>query len=549
MEIEDDRFDDRLNSIAKIDEYSEMFNLPLAVKNILTDAMITDEEEIITMLEVYKFYTREQIITILNDYGVGDSYSFASLDNYQPDKAYSALEQKYSILVTSAGNHDVCIYLFGLSRVNMNQIELDFCDDNLTVYRLTPLNFNTQRDKTYVPHYDAMTMFKRILLEALDMGATDLHFDVKHVGIRPYYTAACRVGSDLQEITLFELNAALNKEIIGKLIEHKTSVASIDLNDAGGVTASAGNILGNDINVELRIGANRVKDGFHYVIRIQQEKTFSFELFNLGFHTNVLHDLEQIITKRSGITLITGAIRTGKNTTAFAVANEMLKTNIKMISYESPIEVLMPMTQVDYFGREDILLNAVRLAKKQDINVAFLNEIPNKEVAFAVLDLVNSSIHVITTMHMDRLWHLPYKLYEYYGESYKSVISQLNGVFNQKMFGISCSFCREDLFVSSIKNTVHRNFLSSAGLVSIPVSTGCPACNGTGFVVGGNQPYCEHLLFTAKLKDQLLRCHEVYEMEAVLRDTLMEQGHNMEIYMLEAIRNGNLDVNNLAYVI
>lgn len=83
----------------------------------------------------------------------------------------------------------------------------------------------------------------------------------------------------------------------------------------------------------------------------------------------------------------------------------------------------MPFTQVDYGGDESTLLNAVRLAKKQDVNVAYINELPNKEVAFSVRDLVNSSVYVLTTMHMDRLWHLPYKLKEYYGDQFKDVIS------------------------------------------------------------------------------------------------------------------------------
>ena len=53
----------------------------------------------------------------------------------------------------------------------------------------------------------------------------------------------------------------------------------------------------------------------------------------------------------------------------------MVKLPIKLVSYEYPIEVLMPVSQVDYANNEEILLNAIRLAKKQDVNVAFLNEI------------------------------------------------------------------------------------------------------------------------------------------------------------------------------
>ena len=48
--------------------------------------------------------------------------------------------------------------------------------------------------------------------------------------------------------------------------------------------------------------------------------------------------------------------------------------------------------------------------------ISVLNEIPNSDVAFAVRDLVNSAIGVITTTHVDRVWHVPNKLNEFFME-------------------------------------------------------------------------------------------------------------------------------------
>lgn len=531
-----------------IDRYAAMFGMPQEIRTILYDGMVTDAEDIITLLEVYKFYSRDKVVSVLNKHNVGGVHPFTVLEDYEPHAEYSRYESKYGVLISDRCKDSVDVYVPGMSSVNVNQLELDFSTKNVAVRRITPHNFRTAEMPSYRPRYDALIMFKRILLEALRLGATDLHFDVKHVGMEPRYSVSCRVGTDLREIDLFQLDSGLNREIIGKLVENKTSAASVDLNDAGGITASASNILGNG-SVELRIGANRVKDGFHYVIRIQCAHTFSFRLADLGFHENVLRDLEQIVEKRSGITLVTGAVRTGKNTTVFAIANEMMEMPVKMVSYESPIEVLMPMTQVEYADNVKILVNAVRLAKKQDINVAFLNEIPDKEVAFAVQDLVNSSIHVVTTMHMDRLWHLPYKLREYYGEDYKNLISQLNGVFNQKMFGINCPHCREEVLVADIKNSVHRDFLLEAGLVSAVVTRGCGKCGYTGSAAGRNQPYSEHLLFSPELKDRMLRCQKIHEIEIALRDEVMHAGQNMEQYILQGIRSGDLSVTALNSVL
>jgi len=236
----------------------------------------------------------------------------------------------------------------------------------------------------------------------------------------------------------------------------------------------------------------------------------------------------------------------------------MIKYPIKMIDYSSPIEVLMPFNQVDYLADENNLLACVRLAKKQDVNVAFLNEIPSKEVAFAVKDLVNSSIHVITTIHMDRIWHLPYKLNEYYGDSYKDVISQINGVMNQKMFDVMCPNCREAYPTSSIRDLAKKAFLEERGLQNVWVAKGCEKCistvkhsghNKTGSVIGANQPYVEFLRFDDKLKSRLLACDHAWQMEEIIKEVVRENKNTLEDTMFDGIQRGVLDYNALDYIL
>ena len=128
--------------------------------------------------------------------------------------------------------------------------------------------------------------------------------------------------------------------MIGSLVEKKTSTNAIDLLDAGGVETSASGIVGDDIT--LRITANSVSGGYHYVIRMQKPSTVSFRINQLGFQKEVEDALTSVSELRSGITFITGAVRTGKNTTGFALVNEMIDKELKIVSYESPIEVWMP---------------------------------------------------------------------------------------------------------------------------------------------------------------------------------------------------------------
>lgn len=532
------------------------FGLQKEVVKIFESKIYSDNTELITDLEIYKFMSRDEILKHLKF--EFQELIFENVKSVNRKEEFLTIEGRYGILLDHIDSKSVKVIKSVFQTLDQTNLELDLKQfKEIEIVNITDVNFRELSEYGYRPKYDPMILFKRILIEVIKLNGTDLHFGVIHRNMRAEYPIQYRVNGDLYDLDLFTLDKELNHSIISTLVETKTSANSLDLSLPDGITANSSDILDNG-NVELRIAANKVKDGLQCVIRIQEKKTFSYTIDSLGFSKEAQDFLMWLSKKRSGITLITGAIRTGKNTTAFALANEMIKYPIKMIDYSSPIEVLMPFNQVDYLADENNLLACVRLAKKQDVNVAFLNEIPSKEVAFAVKDLVNSSIHVITTIHMDRIWHLPYKLNEYYGDSYKDVISQINGVMNQKMFDVMCPNCREVYPTSSIRDLAKKAFLEERGLQNVWVAKGCEKCistvkhsghNKTGSVIGANQPYVEFLRFDDKLKSRLLACDHAWQMEEIIKEVVRENKNTLEDTMFDGIQRGVLDYNALDYIL
>lgn len=532
------------------------FGLQKEVVKIFESKIYSDNTELITDLEIYKFMSRNEILKHLKF--EFPELIFENVKSVNRKEEFLTIEGRYGILLDHIDSKSVKVIKSVFQTLDKTNLELDLKQfKEIEIVNITDVNFRELSEYGYRPKYDPMILFKRILIEVIKLNGTDLHFGVIHRNMRAEYPIQYRVNGDLYDLDLFTLDKELNHSIISTLVETKTSANSLDLSLPDGITANSSDILDNG-NVELRIAANKVKDGLQCVIRIQEKKTFSYTIDSLGFSKEAQDFLMWLSKKRSGITLITGAIRTGKNTTAFALANEMIKYPIKMIDYSSPIEVLMPFNQVDYLADENNLLACVRLAKKQDVNVAFLNEIPSKEVAFAVKDLVNSSIHVITTIHMDRIWHLPYKLNEYYGDSYKDVISQINGVMNQKMFDVMCPNCREVYPTSSIRDLAKKAFLEERGLQNVWVAKGCEKCistvkhsghNKTGSVIGANQPYVEFLRFDDKLKSRLLACDHAWQMEEIIKEVVRENKNTLEDTMFDGIQRGVLDYNALDYIL
>lgn len=502
----------------------------------LNTAGISADSDVLSALEQYKYVTHKKMLEYLKNEYKDIIFVTMPIDAQKFNDAFFVVTEQ-----------EVFVYYNYLRPVNEVEIELELTrlhGKDIIFKCVTPFDYDTHAGM--IGSLDPTLVFQRIVREALDKHATDIHFDVIHKNKERSYTVRFRIGLDLVPCTLFKIDESLNSSIISKLIEHDTAISSTDLLDPSGVTASAADVLG-DNSVELRISANKVLGGYQFVCRLQTKSTVSLSIDELGFPESVASDLKSLSDCKAGLTLITGAIRTGKNTTAFAIANSMLERDIKIVSYESPIEVLMPFTQIDYFGDENVLSNAVRLAKKQDINVAFLNEIPDKTVAFAVLDLVNSSAHVVTTMHVNRLWHVPYKLKEFYGDNYKDVISQVNGIINQKMCVKACPNCRTQVAVDALPEKYSR-ILGKYGKSYVSVSQGCPACGNTGLDRGKLQPYAEHLVFNSDLQSELLKCKEPFEMEYVLHEATSQRKQSLEDYIVHDVSIGELPLNTLDYL-
>lgn len=431
----------------------------------------------------------------------------------------------------------IVVYKIGHDINELSKVDVLLGEFGTSLVAVNERVFNnlTAMEQVYIPQL----LFKRILLDCIDLGGSDVHFMTIHNAKKEAeYPVRFRIGNDLVGYHRFTLTRAQQKSIIMSVVSKQSNANAADIDTPEGIQTSILDIY-KDGEVDLRLTCNKVEEGYHCVARIQMKKTVSLTLNELGFTHEDVATLNQVVDKTTGLTLITGAIRSGKNTTAFAIGNEMVSRPIKIVDYSSPVEVYMPFVQVDYKGDLDILRNCMRAAKKQDVNVAFLNEIPNQEVAFAVRDLINSSIHVITTTHVDRIWHVFYKLKELYGADYRDIISQLNLVANQKMYKRLCPDCKEEYRTSQATGK-QRRFLEEYGVDSFYMNKGCPSCANTLV-----RPVIEVIYFTNKMKSELLASERVDEMEDLLHGWVMDNQVSLEFKLSQMIKKGMLGLDTL----
>lgn len=383
-----------------------------------------------------------------------------------------------------------------------------------------------------------LLVIRRLILDCIACGGTDIHFNSFYENKERCHKVQYRVSREIID-SGFHLDFELVHMAINKLIDRKSSTLPIDLETINGMTTDIPNIF-NDETVDLRFTGSIVSAGLYVVIAIQQVTTTSKKIDELGFPKEDTAKLKEIAKKNEGLVLNTGPMRSGKNTTIFGILNEKIHMPIRIIEYSNPVEVRMPIPQINYKGDINALKSLMRMAKKQDLDYAVLNEIPNQEVAFAVRDLVNSAVGVITTTHLTRVWHLPYKLEELYGKDYKTIISQLLAVVNHRMFReqVADKLIAYDL----TKDTATTAFSAFAYELGVRRYFE-PAPNSKIHL--RLQPLVEILIFNDEIRTQLLNNTMLSDSEQFLEKHIKKIGENLETKLVHGINMGQFNIREL----
>lgn len=547
----------------------DTLGVPRVYKNILGYHNIKEGKELINTLELYKIMPRESIVKFLNA-----SATSADTITYivNEDKCYTT----NNIIMDSSvirpvlrnnkiPNEDKIIYY-----ENRDDVVIDFIDNVYYIYYdilkgintaeydflfnmsihyfrgILPLNLDELKGRKPSRTNDIL-LFRRIMTECVKYGGSDCRFEVITYNKKSDVKIRFRVDETLIEFTDIKLSLTELESMLPTVIRE---ISSISLSEFTAIpeAGTLENLL-CDGKLEGRFGSCKLIKGYLFNVRILEEQSILRGINELGFDKDTIDVLRYVENKRNGITLITGPQKTGKSTTLWALSKHFAEQSLACIEYSNPVEVKLNIPQVDYRGDLNLLRSYLKVAVKQNLDVAFLNEIPDKDTAQAVRTLATASIHVLTTFHIDRIWHLFRKLYEFYGDNFKSMLSQLNAVINQKMYVRLCPYCAKDILVTSLDEPI-RSFLLNNGINYVKESSGCSHCNN-GELIGGKLPLAEYIVFNDNLVQKLLGLERDIDMEIFTKDMIL---HNqeykkkevaLEYKLLKCIKNNILSYKSL----
>lgn len=541
----------------------DLFNLDLALEGIRRDkvfklmektldnayAEFSDEEFVLIFCEMYKIINRSLLITYLNTDKEGD-FKVVSMEEEYSHKDLIPYLKKVKDLGFFIYHYDkpnsTVTLATTMGNITNNKLDIIFPDLKVERVALTPYNYlelsNPKMLKDLLRPY-IITL--RLVAECYLRRGTDIRFySYKGADSTTMHGTRIRIGNELVPLNIFDIDEELNKKMIESLISERTIFTPSQLNTPSGIQVSIMDPFKIG-DLTLRLKFNKSIAGYSGNIRIVGVKSLTDSVESLGFDDEV-NDVVYAMTRvENGLCLVTGPQRSGKSTTLLSVFNEIVKKPISVAEFSSPVESPLLLDAFEY-NNERELLDLTASAKKLDLDVALLNEIHKASVAEGVYDLVNSSIGVFSTFHINRIWHLPYKLEEYFGDKLVNVITYLRYVLNQKALILQCPHCLESLVLADSKEIYPevREICEEFGIEYYMKSAGCAVCDNTG-VQKGIQPFVEYIKFDDKLKSELSKCSRTYDMEMVLRNHVKENNCGLEYFMKKALLDGSIHPNQL----
>ena len=242
-------------------------------------------------------------------------------------------------------------------------------------------------------------------------------------------------------------------------------------------------VVVRDTPVDVRISTMPTQHGESVVMRLLNRIVGLKRLEHLGMPESILPRFREIISRDSGMVLVTGPTGSGKTTTLYAALAELNTPEHKIITVEDPVEYRLPgINQVQVSDKIELTFSRVlRAALRQDPDVILVGEIRDEETAQIGLRASITGHMVFSTLHTRDASSAPVRLIDMGAPSYM-VASSLHAVVSQRLLRRNCESCiapdplepREAAYLVHELGEAHRGHQFMRG-------RGCAHCNGTGY--------------------------------------------------------------------
>jgi type II secretory ATPase GspE/PulE/Tfp pilus assembly ATPase PilB-like protein len=257
--------------------------------------------------------------------------------------------------------------------------------------------------------------------------------------------------------------------------------------------------------VELRISVFPTVRGEKIVVRLFDPRNRTFDIASLGFDEQTLKSFLKLLTRPSGLILLTGPTGSGKTTAIYSALYYLVQRSgpaVSISTVEDPVEFNLPMisqAQVNP-AQEFTYPRALRSLMRQDPQVIMIGEIRDAETANIAVQAGLTGHLVISTIHSGIAAGVFARLINMEIEPFL-LASCIVGVLGIRLVRKNCPHCTQPYQPEpGLLKLVPDEIVAAT---EFRRGVGCDKCMGTGFV--GRTAVTELLVPNEAFRDAVLQ--------------------------------------------
>lgn len=323
-------------------------------------------------------------------------------------------------------------------------------------------------------------LVQRLLVQAVNRRASDVHIEpmARQVLIR------YRIDGLLIEVEKLPENLAAPIASRIKILAG-LDIAECRLPQDGRLRLT---VKGRDVDV--RVSTSPIAYGESLVLRLLGRSAVTLDLDTLGLPDTSLAKLKAGLERSHGMILVTGPTGSGKTTTLYAAIQRLRRPEVKILTVEDPVEVLIEgVNQVQVRPEIDLDFAAsLRAFLRQDPDILMVGEIRDGETADIAMRAALTGHLVLSTLHTNSAIGAFTRLKDIGVEPYLTASTVIASIAQRLVRGLCENCC-----VAHPPGPDDIAIFQSVGLAapkSIYEPLGCDICNGTGHL--GRLPIFEY---------------------------------------------------------
>ncbi|MDO8962015.1 MAG: type IV-A pilus assembly ATPase PilB [Methylophilus sp.] len=314
---------------------------------------------------------------------------------------------------------------------------------------------------------------QKMLLDAINMGASDLHFEP----YEKFYRIRYRVDGVLRDIAQPPL------AIKDKLASRIKVISNLDISEKripqdGRMKLT----LSKTRTIDFRVSTLPLIHGEKIVMRILDPTSATLGIEALGYEAEQKESLLKAVSRPYGLVLVTGPTGSGKTVSLYTCLNILNNPGVNISTAEDPAEIpLAGINQVNVNDKQGLTFAAaLKSFLRQDPDIIMIGEIRDLETADMAIKAASTGHMVLSTLHTNDAPSTLTRLMNM-GVAPFNIASAVSLITAQRLARRLCKNCRVPL-------SVPKEALLSVGFKEAdlqepwqlygPKEGGCEMCNG-----------------------------------------------------------------------